>query len=225
MTDCFLLHIETSTKVCSVSVSNNGIKLATVETLDDGYVHGEKLTVFIQECINQANIELKNLSAISVSSGPGSYTGLRIGVSTAKGLCFGLEIPLISIDSLSALNCIAKKYLVNNEYKDFSRCPAIDARRMEIYNSIFDKVDNLLIPIQATIVEVNTFDEFEPFVYFGDGADKLKEIWQSPNKIFIDINASAEGQMELSYQKFKDGSFEDLAYFEPIYLKSFSDKS
>lgn len=213
----YILHLETSTKVCSVALSRNGELIAVKETEEDGYSHGENLTLFIQDVLNQATISTKQLSAISVASGPGSYTGLRIGVSTAKGLCYPLSIPLIAIDSLKSLTEIAKKTTIS-----LNLCALIDARRMEVYNAIYDASGKQLKEISADIINESSYLEYEPFLYFGDGAEKLNEIWEdrncTPN---LSIKSSAIGQVKLAYEKFQAGLFEDLAYFEPFYLKDF----
>jgi tRNA threonylcarbamoyladenosine biosynthesis protein TsaB len=212
-----ILHIETSTKVCSVALSLNGKTISIKETEKDGYSHGENLTLFIQDVLKQADISLKDINAVSVASGPGSYTGLRIGVSTAKGLCYPLNIPLIAIDALTSLKEIAKV-----KYPESTLSPLIDARRMEVYNSFYSSSNELLKPISADIIEQNSYSEFEPFVYFGDGAEKLKELWKSRNCIAdLSIKSSAKGQAKLAFEKYQNQDFEDLAYFEPFYLKDF----
>lgn len=213
----YILHLETSTKVCSVALSLNGKLIAEKETEEDGYSHGENLTLFIQDVLDQAKISVKFLSAVSVSSGPGSYTGLRIGVSTAKGLCFPLRIPLIAIDSLLSLTEIAKE-----KHDSINLCALIDARRMEVYNAIYETNGKQIKEITADIIDQLSYSQFEPFVYFGDGAEKLNEIWQNKNcKADLSIKSSAKGQINLAYKKFLSKEFEDVAYFEPLYLKDF----
>lgn len=213
----YILHLETSTKVCSVALSKNGHIVQLLETSEDGYVHGEKLTLFIQEVLQKEGITPKSLKAISVASGPGSYTGLRIGVSTAKGLCFALEIPLIAIDSLHCLYALSK-----SSYTGKNVIPMIDARRMEVFSSVFSTEGVLLKEISADVLEDETYSEYEPFVAIGDGAEKLAAIWKDRN-VIIDssIIASAAGQVEIAYRKFEAAQFEDVAYFEPFYLKDF----
>lgn len=213
----YILHLETSTKVCSVALSLNGMLIAEKETEEDGYSHGENLTLFIQDVLDQAKISVKFLSAVSVSSGPGSYTGLRIGVSTAKGLCFPLEISLIAIDSLLSLTEIAKA-----KHDSINLCALIDARRMEVYSAIYDTNGKQVKEITADIIDQLSYSQFEPFVYFGDGAEKLNEIWQNKNcTADLSIKSSAKGQINLAYKKFLSKEFEDVAYFEPLYLKDF----
>ena len=210
----FLLHLETSTKVCSVALSKDGELCAIEELEEEGYSHGEKLTLFIERVLEKGGISIKDLSGISVASGPGSYTGLRIGVATAKGLCYSLKIPLIAIDSLTALAA-----QVDSEG---AKCGMIDARRMEVYNCFFDSNGNKLKQISADIIDEDSYREFEPFVYFGDGAEKLQEIWKDRNcKIISEVKSSASGQVQLAFEKFQVADFEDVAYFEPFYLKDF----
>lgn len=213
----YILHIETSTKTCSVALSKNGELVTFKESNDGEFVHGEQLTLFIQSVINEADIDIKLLDAVSVTSGPGSYTGLRIGVSTAKGICFALEIPLIAIDSLLNLAAIAQK-----KYSDSTLCPMIDARRLEVYNAIYDPNLHFLKPISADILDVTSYQQFEPYVYFGDGAQKAHLLWENRNARFdTTIFSSARGHVSLAYSKFNTKDFQDLAYFEPFYLKDF----
>ena len=213
----YLLHLETATKVCSVALSCNGELIALREESTQEYSHSEKLTIFIQEVVQEAGITLQNLNGVSVASGPGSYTGLRIGVSTAKGLCYALDIPLISVDALVSMAKIAQK-----KYPEQTLCPLIDARRMEVYCGIYSSDLTLLKPISADIIDENSYAEFEPFVYFGDGAEKLSSIWERRKCLFdASIRASAIGQIETAYKKFLSNELEDVAYFEPFYLKDF----
>jgi tRNA threonylcarbamoyladenosine biosynthesis protein TsaB len=215
----YILHLETATKVCSVALSNSGKMIALKSICEDGYAHGENLTLLIQDVLSQSNISLKDLNAISVSSGPGSYTGLRIGVSTAKGICYALNIPLIAIDSLLALAELGRA-----KYPNDVLCPCIDARRMEIYNAFFSS-EVCLKAISADIIEENSYKSFEPFIYFGDGAAKLEKIW-GDRKVTLDntIVSCASGQIKVAYKKYKQQTFEDVAYFEPFYLKDFITK-
>lgn len=209
-----LLHLETSTKVCSVALSRSGELLAIEELEEAGYSHGENLTVFIERVLEKAQVSKNELNGISVASGPGSYTGLRIGVATAKGLCYSLKIPLIAIDSLSAL--------AELDDSNQTKSAVIDARRMEVYNCFFDADGNKLKEISADIIDENSYREFQPFTYFGDGAQKLEEVWKERScTINTEIKSSAKGQVKIAYRKFQDSDFEDVAYFEPFYLKDF----
>ncbi len=213
----YILHLETSTKVCSVALSLNGQLIATKEIEEEGYSHGENLTLFIEEVLKTADVSIKELSAISIASGPGSYTGLRIGVSTAKGICYPLNIPLIAIDSLTSLTVIAKI-----KHPNINLCSLIDARRMEVFNTFYDSDNKQLKPISADIIEIDTYSKFEPFLFFGDGTEKLIELWKGRNcQPDLEIRSSASGQIKIAFEKFQYKQFEDVAYFEPFYLKDF----
>lgn len=215
--DCYMLHIETATKVCSVALSNNGELLAVKETDESGYAHGEMLTLFIEDVLKEAGITAKDLKAISVTSGPGSYTGLRIGVSTAKGLCFALDIPLIAVDALYNLAALARK-----KNKGTSVCAMIDARRMEVFSAIYDPGLEILKPVSADILDEYSYSEYEPFVVVGDGSEKMKELWSERNLRFDStVRSSAAGHVSIAFEKYTNGTFEDVAYFEPFYLKDF----
>lgn len=213
----YILHIETSTKVCSVALSCDGELKALKESNDDAYAHGEKLTLYIQDVLAETGVSPKELAAISVTSGPGSYTGLRIGASVAKGLCYALSIPLIAIDSLLNLAIIAA-----DKHPDSTLCPMIDARRLEVYNAIYSPTFSYLKEISADILDEHSYSNFEPFVFFGDGALKMEEFWKGRNVILDqEIVCSAKGHAQLAYSKFCNSEFEDVAYFEPFYLKDF----
>lgn len=213
----YILHLETATKVCSVGLSLNGKLIGLKEIEEDGYSHGENLNCFIEDVLLETSIKIKDLSAISLASGPGSYTGLRIGAATAKGLCYALEIPLIAIDALTCLAEIARE-----KHPAGTLCPLIDARRMEVYNLLYDTNGKALKEISADIIDETSYSEFEPFIYFGDGAEKLQDIWADKNcAIDSTIRASASGQVKLAFQKFQENKFEDVAYWEPFYLKDF----
>jgi len=212
-----LLHLETSTKACSVALSRDGVLLEVKESLTDDFSHSENLTNFIEEVLRNHQLTPKDLSAISVASGPGSYTGLRIGVSTAKGLCYALGIPLIAVDSLHALAQIATE-----KHPGMRLCMAIDARRMEIFSAIYANDLTLLKVISADIVDEQSYQAFEPFVVAGDSNEKLKTLWANRNIQFDDtIHCSAAGQVLEATRKFTARAFEDVAYFEPFYLKDF----
>ena len=215
----YILNIETSTKACSVALHNYGELIVYSEDVTANFSHSEKLLKFISELFSDANLSLSDLDAIAVSMGPGSYTGLRIGVSTAKGLCYGLDIPLISISTLKAMS-----FGMALEIKADLYCPMIDARRMEVYSAFFDINNTEVRKIQADIINENSYKkELEKkVVFFGDGSEKLIEKIKDKNAIFVsDIHPSAKNMGLLSYQKFTKSLFEDLAYFEPFYLKDF----
>lgn len=220
-----ILHIESSTLTCSVAISSNGKILALKESHDRSYAHSEKLVVYIDEAIKQARLKPSDLDAICVSKGPGSYTGLRIGVSAAKGLCYGLEIPLLSVGSLEAMANLVKTNFKNGLADISFLCPMIDARRMEVYTQLFDVDLKVLQSVSAEIIDEQSFaSELEKgkIVFFGDGAAKCKEIIQHPNAVFLnDFKTSSSGMISLAEAKFADQQFEDVAYFEPYYLKDF----
>ena len=217
----YILNIETATTVCSVSLSMDGNILGYKE-IDNGFTHSENLHLFINELLIDLNISIKQLSAIAISKGPGSYTGLRIGVSAAKGLAYALNIPLISVDSLKIM-----AYQVSQLRTGFDFfCPMIDARRMEVYTCVYDAHLNSQIHTQALIIDslsIKTFDSFSSICFFGDGMLKCKEaISLLQNKVCIDnIKPSSQYMCALSYEKFLKEAFEDIAYFEPFYLKDF----
>ena len=215
----YILNIETSTKACSVALHKNGELIVSREDVTTNFSHSEKLLKFISELFSDAKLSLSDLDAIAVSKGPGSYTGLRIGVSTAKGLCYGLDIPLISISTLKAMS-----FGMALEIKADLYCPMIDARRMEVYSAFFDINNTEVRKIQADIIDENSYKkELEKkVVFFGDGSEKIKEKIKHENAMFIsNIHPSAKNMGLLSYQKFNKSLFEDLAYFEPFYLKDF----
>jgi len=214
-----ILGIETATKNCSVALFKDGIIIAKKEHISDGYTHAEELTLFIQDVINSANITLKKVEAVAISMGPGSYTGLRIGTSTAKGLCYALDIPLIAVSTLKAMAFEMAK----NE-KSVIYCPMIDARRMEVFSALYDVNNKLVRDVQADVVDENTYAEFlaHEIIFFGDGSLKCKEIISHKNAKFIEgFHPSAKNLGILAKSKFENKDFEDVAYFEPYYLKDF----
>jgi len=212
-----ILHIETATKICSVGLSEGGKALSFIDREPEDYIHGEYLTLFIEEVLDKSHKTLKDLNAISVSIGPGSYTGLRIGLAVAKGLCYGLNIPIISIETLDSLLEVGKQKYLND-----TLCAVLDARRMEVYSKIKSAQGEILSDASATIVEEHTFSFCEPFVCFGDGAPKLSELWSGRSiAIDKDVKLSALGQVQLALQKFRNKEFDGLAYLKPMYLKEF----
>ena len=215
----YILNIETSTKACSVAIHKNGKLMSLKENVTENFSHSEKLQNYIQQTIEKSKIQLSNLSAVAVSKGPGSYTGLRIGVASAKGLCYALNIPLISISTLKAMSLGMSK-----EKKADLFCPMIDARRMEVYSAFFDNNNLIKREIKADILDINSYkDELkQKVVFFGDGSDKAKKTIKNKNASFVaNFHTSATFVGMLSYQKFLDSDFEDIAYFEPFYLKDF----
>lgn len=214
----YILNIETSTKNCSVSLSKNGNLVALKELCEANFSHAEKLTVFIKDVLKKAEIELKDLTAIAIGKGPGSFTGLRIGVSSAKGLCFGLDIPLIAIPTLEIL---ANATNLNNGFI----VPLLDARRQEVYTAVFNEKHEFVKETFNHILEADSFLEYltkNQVLFLGDGTTKTKEIIQHKNALFLEnYHPSAKEMVTLSYQKFLNNDFEDVAYFEPFYLKDF----
>ncbi|WP_297800262.1 tRNA (adenosine(37)-N6)-threonylcarbamoyltransferase complex dimerization subunit type 1 TsaB [uncultured Polaribacter sp.] len=213
-----ILNIETTTKNCSVSIAEKGEILAIKELNNGNYSHAEVLHPFILDVLKEANLTSNRIDAVAVSKGPGSYTGLRIGVSAAKGLCFALDKPLISIDTLTSLSfsiTIEEGIIV----------PMLDARRLEVYASVFNEKHQKIREIKAEIINENSFCEYleRSKVYFlGDGSQKCKEIITHKNAIFIDAKfPSAQEMAKLSYEKYKISDIENVAYFEPFYLKDF----
>ena len=214
----FILNIETSTKNCSVSLSKNGKVIALKELNDGNYSHAEKLHVFIDDVLKEANINMQQLNAVAISKGPGSFTGLRIGVSAAKGLCFALDIPMISIDTLKGL---ALQVAIDNGYI----ISMLDARRMEVYSAIFDMNYNQIRGTEAQILDETSFQNYlenQQVHFIGDGVPKTKELISHPNAIFVKGKLPSANEMGmLAFQKFEQNDFENSAYFEPFYLKDF----
>ena len=219
MTLALILNIETATKNCSVSLSNKEEVIALKELNDGNYSHSENLHVFIDEVLKAVNKTFKEIDAIAVSKGPGSFTGLRIGVSAAKGICFSLDLPLISISTLASL-----AGAINVEEGDII-IPLLDARRMEVYSAVFDHNYSQIRKTEAEIIDKNSFEEYlnNGKVHFiGDGANKIKEIINHENAVFLNgYFPSAKEMAKLSYDKYKKNDTEDVAYFEPFYLKDF----
>ncbi|MCW3104746.1 MAG: tsaB [Bacteroidetes bacterium] len=220
-----ILNLETATTACSVSLCKDGELLALKE-LNGEYTHAENLTLFVADVLKQANVQINELDAIAVSKGPGSYTGLRIGVSTAKGLCYSLGKPLIAINTLySMMNGIIHSPS-SILHSPTLLCPMLDARRMEVYCAVYDSTGNEIRATAAEIIDEHSFAELlkEQAVYFfGDGAAKCKPaLSQSKNAFFIDdIYPSAKDMILSSERAFREAQFEDVAYFEPFYLKDF----
>lgn len=222
-----ILIIETSTEICSVSLSKDGKPVDLIESAE-GQNHARLVTVFAESLLSRNNVKSGELSAVAVSKGPGSYTGLRIGVSTAKGICYAGGIPLIAVGTLEAM---AKHVATNQarfgiqEKKKTLFCPMIDARRMEVFSMLLNQNGEIVKPISAEIID-DTFLSRElsqtQVVFFGNGSEKCKKVITSPNAVFIDhIKASSAHMCELVWQAYNNNQFEDVAYFEPFYLKDF----
>ena len=217
-----ILHIETSTKVCSVAVTEDGAVL--FEKVDkSGPSHAVQLGVFVDEAISYIDNHGIPFDAVAVSQGPGSYTGLRIGVSEAKGLCFGLKVPLISVPTLELLACTT---MFRNYFEeDVLYCPMIDARRMEVYSAVYDNALNDVVPVGAYVIDEHTFSDLldnRRIVFSGNGSTKCKDVIKHRNAIFVEgIVPLATDMLALAERAFRNGQFEDVAYFEPFYLKEF----
>jgi tRNA threonylcarbamoyladenosine biosynthesis protein TsaB len=215
-----ILCIETATEVCSVAVSIDG-KCASIRHTTDQNSHSERLTVFVNEVLNEASLSLTDLNAVAISMGPGSYTGLRIGTSAAKGFCFGLNIPLIAISTLQAIANGAKPFV--NEAETI--VPMIDARRMEVYSTWFSSMLHQQKEIEAVIVDqeyLEALSSDRQFVMCGNGAAKCAQLLlPHEHARIVDIACSSAYMCDLAYQKFICHEFENVAYFEPFYLKEF----
>ncbi len=219
-----ILCIETSTTVCSVCVTADE-KVIYFREINNGFSHAENLHGFIEEVLKESNLTFSQLSAVAVSKGPGSYTGLRIGVSAAKGLCYALNIPLISIDTLQSMTWA----VAQSKSEDILFCPMLDARRMEVYCEVYDKNIETMLPVSALVLDENSIKIFnleKPICFFGDGVSKAKELLQkNEHAIFIEnIFPSSKNMVALSLQKFNQKQFENVALFEPFYLKEFYTK-
>ncbi len=213
-----ILHIETSSRNCSVAISDDEKLLCLCEEVSENYKQSESLHNFVEWALEGAEISLKNLDAVSLGMGPGSYTGLRIGASSAKGFCYGLNIPLIAVNSLETMIIP----FLNKGY-DYI-IPMVDARRMEVYCAVFDGVSgNQITETEAKILEENSFTELEgkKIFFVGDGAEKAQEILQISAEFNKDIFPSAKYLIQKSFEKYNNNDFEDVAYFEPFYLKDF----
>ncbi len=228
-----ILNLETATTVCSVALAKDGHLLAFKEQNGD-YSHAENLTLFIEDVFQQAKIKLRDVDAIAVSKGPGSYTGLRIGVSTAKGLCYSLNKPLIAINTLEHLSLsVSKKISSQIQGLTSVFCAMLDARRMEVYCALYDSEMHNLYPTSAEIIDGYFLDKIlSPLgkgreglciYFFGDGAAKCKAILSANKNVFFidEVIPSAKNMISLSEQSFINKQFEDVAYFEPFYLKDF----
>ena len=217
-----LLFIETSSKNCSVGISNNGNLLSLQELNKASFSHAEKLHVFINEVLATAQLQKNNLQGVVVGKGPGSYTGLRIGVAAAKGLCYALDIPLLSISSLETLACAAKEVVSKDAYI----IPQIDARRMEVYTAVYDPLGNLVQDPWAAVLDSNSYAPYldEKACYFiGDGQEKWQPLNTHSNAQYVSTikEPSVKHMITLGTKRYQNQIFEDLAYFEPFYLKEF----
>jgi tRNA threonylcarbamoyladenosine biosynthesis protein TsaB len=217
-----ILHIETSTELCSVALSH-GNRCLSVRENSEGRNHATMLTPFIDDLLNESNVSTHQLDAITVSSGPGSYTGLRIGLSTAKGLCYGGNIPLIAISTLQTMSLGFVQQ--HNVPASTLLCPMIDARRMEVYTALYDKDGRQVKNISAEIITEQSFAlwlETYQIFFFGNGAAKCRTTLTHPNAVIPeDFVHSARYMIQPALQAYSEKQFEDTAYFEPFYLKDF----
>jgi len=220
-----LLAIETAVNVCSVCIRDEKEILSIREDFGVNN-HSSKLSIFIDDVMKESNTTFGSLDAVAVSSGPGSYTGLRIGISTAKGICYAAGIPLIAVDTLCSMARMIRKEVADSHKSPFFILPLIDARRMEVYTSLFNENSINISPVQALIVNevfMNSLPENTPIITGGNGAPKCMEIFSENKNIhFVNGNVhSSIGIAEIGLSRFTSGTFEDLAYFEPFYLKDF----
>ena len=221
-----ILCIETGTDICSVGLVQNG-ELISLRESDSGRDHAKKVAVYVDELLEQNNLQPEELDAVAVGEGPGSYTGLRIGVSFAKGLCYGVGKPLIAVSSLASLTAVAMEdyeagILDIDNWDSSLLCPMIDARRMEVYTQIFDSKGVAKSDVRAEVIDENSLESYrrecENFIVFGSGAAKCSD---TLGATLIDITPSARGMARIAEQKYNSGEFVDVAYFEPYYLKDF----
>ena len=216
----YILNIESSTTNCSISLALNGKVIAIKEKNDESYSHSTKLHSFIDEVLKESNVSSRELSAIAVSKGPGSYTGLRIGVAAAKGLCYALDLPLISVSTLLIL---AKQIKVESGLI----IPVMDARRDEVYSAIFDSSYNSIREVLAEIITKDSFQELisrNKLFFVGNGQEKCKRLIKNNSNLIFSSHEtfpSSDEMAGLSFERFKNSKFEDIAYFEPDYLKNF----
>lgn len=222
-----ILCIETGTDICSVGIARDG-ELISLRESDEGREHARKTALFVDELFHETGIAPDELDAVAVGKGPGSYTGLRIGVSLAKGLCYGLGVPLVAVGSLDALTEVAREdhragILSVDDWDRALLCPMVDARRMEVYAQVFDSCGSPLSDVSAEVVDSESFAAFRasgrPFVIFGSGARKCADLL--PGARFVEVAPSARGLARLAQQALDAGHTEDVAYFEPFYLKDF----
>ena len=221
-----ILCIETGTDICSVGIARDG-ELMSLRESDQGRDHAKQVAVFVDELLRETGVKPDELDAVAVGMGPGSYTGLRIGVSFAKGLCYGLNIPLLAVGSLEALTDVAIKdyeagIIQVEDWDEAFLCPMVDARRMEVYTQIFNSRCESQSEVSAEIITEDSFSQWRAkgkLVIFGNGAAKCQEML--PDAIYIDVAPSARGLTRIAHQLFEAGKTEDIAYFEPFYLKDF----
>lgn len=223
----YILQIESSTSICSVALAKDG-KLIDLQESSEGQNHARLLAVFVENILTRQNIGSNQLSAVAVSEGPGSYTGLRIGVSLAKGICYANQIPLIPVSPLQSMSeqVISHQHELN--IQDLDNCllvPMIDARRMEVYAATYDSTNHLIKPVSAEIIDEQAYLsdlKHKKVLFFGNGASKCQKVITHPSALFLpEIHTSAQFMCNLAWKAFQNEQYADLAYFEPFYLKDF----
>lgn len=221
----YILQIETATPVCAVAISKNGVTVAQVEAHEPN-LHASHLTLFIEQVVTNAAITLSDINAVAVSMGPGSYTGLRIGASTAKGLCYAMDIPLIAVNTLQAMVHGFGMQVPLSNIAGHTLVPMVDARRMEVYMATYNTQLECLTATEARIIDADTFFDDSKntnYVLFGTGADKLEAFFENAATIQVAVGFrnAASFFSKLAFEKFEQQEFEDVVYFEPYYLKDF----
>lgn len=223
----FILCIETGTSTCSVALGQKGKFIDVEESHDPENNHAKNVTLFIDSILKRQGLRVKDLGAVCVGKGPGSYTGLRIGVSVAKGICYGSGIPLLAVGSLQAMAQGVMEAIKDGKQQSIPDmfCPMIDARRMEVYNQLFSVNADAITEVGAKVLDANSFSDYlseNKILFFGNGSEKAKDVISSPNALFLDgFNPSAQFMIHLAEKLYKQSLFEDVAYFEPFYLKNF----
>lgn len=215
----YILNIETATDVCSVAIAKNDTLLSLAE-VTEGFNHAAQLTYLIDTCLQDTELKMSDLSAVAVSQGPGSYTALRVGTSTAKGIAYALQLPLIAVDTLQSL-ALAGSQIVQ---RDVLYCPMIDARRMEVYTAMYNFKNMAVTETQAIIVDENSFSTYfagdNSVVFIGNGAEKCRSVIHSPLATFHPLQCSAKYLVKLAYHAFQSNIFQDVAYYAPQYFKA-----
>jgi tRNA threonylcarbamoyladenosine biosynthesis protein TsaB len=215
-----ILNIETATDICSIGLAQEG-QLLSLQESSEGYQHASQITLLIEQCMKEAGCRLSEIDAVAVSTGPGSYTSLRVGTSTAKGICYALDKPLIAVNTLQSLALASREGAAS---PNSLFCPMIDARRMEVYTALFDGQLREVRPLQALIVEENSFDIFFekniPILFSGNGAPKCKEVIRHPLATFSDQICSARHLFPLAAKHYQQGFFVDIAHYTPNYFKA-----
>jgi tRNA threonylcarbamoyladenosine biosynthesis protein TsaB len=211
-----ILNLESSSEVCSIALSNGNEILSIVES-SEPFSHTRKMTLFIQECLEETGLSMEDINAVAISHGPGSYTGLRVSASTAKGLCFGLKIPLIAVDTLEAIAINAKKQSSADIF-----IPMIDARRMEVYTTIYSNELEIISDTHNLIIEEDCFEAYDTqkIVLCGTGVEKTKEVFKTKDYDFMHFQLSSSFLVAPAYAKYTEGKFEDLVSYSPNYFKA-----